>query len=49
MEVSGQLPGPGRFTRGEIPTDTHWMEGWVDPKAGLDQMENLCATACPYN
>jgi hypothetical protein len=25
---------PGRFTRG-----THWVGGWVDPRAGLDDME----------
>jgi hypothetical protein len=25
---------PGRFIPG-----THWIGGWVDPKAGLDEME----------
>jgi hypothetical protein len=26
---------PGRFTPG-----THWMGGWVDPRAGLDDVED---------
>jgi hypothetical protein len=30
---------PGRFTSGERATGTHWMEGRVDPRAGLDDME----------
>jgi hypothetical protein len=30
---------PGRFTSGEIAPGTHWIGGWVDPKAGLDNME----------
>jgi hypothetical protein len=25
---------PGRFTSG-----THWIRGWVDPRAGLDDVE----------
>jgi hypothetical protein len=32
VEVSGQpVSRPGRFTPG-----THWMEGWVSPKASLN-------------
>jgi hypothetical protein len=27
---------PGHFTPGERPSDGHWIEGWVDPTAGLD-------------
>jgi hypothetical protein len=27
---------PGRFTSGERAPDTHWIGGWVDPRAGLD-------------
>jgi hypothetical protein len=30
---------PGRFTPGEIAPGTHWIGGWVDPRAGLDDME----------
>jgi hypothetical protein len=29
----------GRFTSGERATVTHWIGGWVDPRAGLDDME----------
>jgi hypothetical protein len=27
---------PGRFTPGERAPGTHWIGGWVDPRAGLD-------------
>jgi hypothetical protein len=30
---------PGRFTPGERAPGTHWMGGWVDPRAGLDDVE----------
>jgi hypothetical protein len=30
---------PGRFTPGERARITHWIESWVDPRAGLDVME----------
>jgi hypothetical protein len=30
---------PGRFTPGERAPGTHWIEGWVGPKAGLDEVE----------
>jgi hypothetical protein len=30
---------PGRFTPGEISPGTHWIGGWVDPTAGLDDVE----------
>jgi hypothetical protein len=26
-------------TPGEEPPGTHWIGGWVDPRAGLDDME----------
>jgi hypothetical protein len=29
----------GRFTPGERAPGTHWIGGWVDPRAGLDDME----------
>jgi hypothetical protein len=28
-----------RFTLGERAPGTHWIGGWVDPRAGLDDME----------
>jgi hypothetical protein len=31
--------GPCRFTPGERATGSHWIGGWVDPGAGLDDME----------
>jgi hypothetical protein len=30
---------PGRFTPGERAPSTHWIGGWVDSRAGLDDME----------
>jgi hypothetical protein len=30
---------PGRFTPGERAPGTHWIGGWVDPRAGLNDME----------
>jgi hypothetical protein len=27
---------PGRFTPGERANGTHWIGGWVGPRAGLD-------------
>jgi hypothetical protein len=29
----------GRFTPGERTSGTHWIGGWVDPRAGLDDVE----------
>jgi hypothetical protein len=33
MEVSGQLHAPERAP------GTHWIEGWVDSRAGMDDLE----------
>jgi hypothetical protein len=30
---------PGRFTPGERAPGTHWIGGWFDPRAGLDDSE----------
>jgi hypothetical protein len=30
---------PGRFTPGERAPGTHWIGGWVDPRAGLEDVE----------
>jgi hypothetical protein len=32
--------GPGCFTPKEKASGTHWIGGWVDPRAGLDTAEN---------
>jgi hypothetical protein len=37
--VEWSASGAGRFTPGERSTSTHWILGWVGPKAGLDDME----------
>jgi hypothetical protein len=29
----------GRFTPGERASGTHWIGGWVDLRAGLDDLE----------
>jgi hypothetical protein len=30
---------PGHFTPWEISSDTHWIGGWVGPRAALDNLE----------
>jgi hypothetical protein len=30
---------PGRFTPGERAPGTHWRGGWMDLRAGLDDLE----------
>jgi hypothetical protein len=30
---------PGRFTPRERAPGTHWIGGWVDPRAGVDDVE----------
>jgi hypothetical protein len=39
--VGGEWPAsrPGRFTPAERDPDTQWKEGWVNPRAGLDDVE----------
>jgi hypothetical protein len=39
--VGGEWSGsrPGRFTAEERGAATSWLGGWVDPRAGLDDME----------
>jgi hypothetical protein len=32
---------PGRFTPGEIAPGTHWVGGWVDSRAGLDDVGKI--------
>jgi hypothetical protein len=39
MEVSHQLHAPAGLPPGEIVPDTHWIRGWVGPKASLDVVE----------
>jgi hypothetical protein len=37
LESSASLPG--RLTPGERAPGTHWIGGWVDPRAGLDDIK----------
>jgi hypothetical protein len=37
--VSWSTSHPSRFNPWERAPSTHWTGGWVDPKAGLDDME----------
>jgi hypothetical protein len=39
MKVSGQLHAPAALPRGKKSPGTHWIGGWVDPRAGLDDVE----------
>jgi hypothetical protein len=32
-------PRPGRVIPGERAPGTHWIGGWVDPTAGLDDVD----------
>jgi hypothetical protein len=41
----GAASSPGHLTPGEITLDTHWIGGWVGPRAGLDAVgvqRNFC-------
>jgi hypothetical protein len=37
--VSGQVYAPDLFTSGHRAPGTHWIGGWMDPRAGLDAVE----------
>jgi hypothetical protein len=39
MEVIGHLHAAAAFTLGERATGTHYIGGWVGPRAGLDVTE----------
>jgi hypothetical protein len=40
LKVSGQLHAPAALPPGkEPPPSTHWIGGWVDPRASLNNME----------
>jgi hypothetical protein len=36
MELSDQLHTPAAVTPGERASSTHFIEGWVDSRAGVD-------------
>jgi hypothetical protein len=37
--AGGEWLAPGRFTPEERAPDTHWIGGWVGPRAGLDDVD----------
>jgi hypothetical protein len=39
MEKSGQLHTPATIYPKERAPGTHWIEGWVGPRAGVDGVE----------
>jgi hypothetical protein len=47
--VEGEWPNshPGRFTPGESAPGTHWIGGWVDLRAGLDDLEKRIFLTLP--
>jgi len=40
MEVSGQFHALAGLSRGKGPPGTHWIGGWVGPRAGLNVVAN---------
>jgi hypothetical protein len=36
MDVSGQVHAPAAIPRWRDPPRTHWIGGWMGPRAGLD-------------
>jgi hypothetical protein len=42
---SAPLPGP--FTPKERAPGTHWIGGWVDPRAGLDDVDKRTFLTIP--
>jgi hypothetical protein len=39
LEVSDQLHSPASLPPAERAPDVRWIGGWVDPRAGLDDVE----------
>jgi hypothetical protein len=39
LGVSGHLHGPVTLIPGKQPSGTHWIGGWVGPRADLDDVE----------
>jgi hypothetical protein len=37
---------PGRFNPGERDRGTHWIRGWVGPRAGLDAVDKIRISTC---
>jgi hypothetical protein len=46
MEVNGQLHAPAALPTGKSPSRAQWIGGWVDPEAGLDDVEHRITCPC---
>jgi hypothetical protein len=46
LEVSGQLHAPTALPPGERAPGTHWIGGWVGPKAGIDAVKKRKILDC---
>jgi hypothetical protein len=38
--MSGQIHAPAALPPREIARGTHWIEGWVGPRTGLDDVKS---------
>jgi hypothetical protein len=38
--MNGQLHAPAALPPGKEPPVSHWIGGWMDPRDGLDDVEN---------
>jgi hypothetical protein len=41
VECEPTIPGPDRFTPDKISPGTHWIGGWVGPKAGMEAVDKI--------
>jgi hypothetical protein len=41
MEVNGQFHALATSASEKMPLGTHWIGCWMDPRAGLEDMEHL--------
>jgi hypothetical protein len=44
---NGQLHTPTALSPGKEPRDTHWIGRWVNPSAGLDDVEKRTFLTLP--
>jgi hypothetical protein len=47
LALAGGERSASGFTTGERDTATHWIRDWVDPRAGLDDVEKRKFLALP--